>query len=52
MHYALSLTGKEGEDMITFGELIAVISLCVSCFMLGYRIGRDQSSDEKDLKQK
>ena len=38
--------------MLTFGEIIAVIALCVSVFMLGYRIGRDKKSDETDLKQK
>ena len=34
--------------MLTLGEFIAVISLCVGCFSLGYKIGRDNSS--KDTK--
>ena len=29
--------------MLTFGEFISVISLCIACFSLGYRIGRDKS---------
>ena len=36
--------------MLTFGEFIAVIGLCVSVFTLGYRIGRDKKTDEKSLK--
>ena len=38
--------------MLTFGEFISVISLCVACFSLGYRIGRDESSKENDNEQK
>lgn len=37
--------------MLTFGEFISVISLCIAIFTLGYRIGRDKSSDEKKSKQ-
>ena len=38
--------------MLSFGEFIAVVSLVVSSFMLGYRIGRDKKSDETDLKNR
>ena len=37
--------------MLTFGEFISVISLCIACFTLGYRIGHDRSSDEKKSEQ-
>ena len=43
---------KGGEPMLTLSEFIAVISLCIASFTLGYRIGRDRSSDQKDIKQK
>lgn len=42
----------DGYKMLTFGEFIAVLGLCISIFMLEYRIGRDKSQDEKTLKQK
>ena len=38
--------------MLSFGEFIVVVGLVVSVFMLGYRIGRGKSTDEKSLKQK
>ena len=38
--------------MLTIGDIIAVIGLCVSVFMLGYRIGRDRKTDETEHKQK
>ena len=38
--------------MLSFGEFIAVVSLVVSSFMLGYRIGRDKKSDGTDLKNR
>ena len=43
---------KGGELMLTLSEFIAVISLCIASFTLGYRIGRDRSSDETNFKQK
>ena len=30
--------------MLTLGEFIAVLSLCIASFTLGYRLGRDISS--------
>ena len=48
---ASSFTGKEGHEMLTFGEFIAVLSLCIASISLGYRIGRDKSSDNSDKKQ-
>ena len=38
--------------MLTLSEFIAVISLCIASFTLGYRIGRDRSSDQTNIKQK
>ena len=38
--------------MLTFGEFIAVISLCVACFSLGYKLGKDASSNETKNEQK
>ena len=43
---------KGGVPMLTLNEFIAVISLCIASFTLGYRIGRDRSSDQKEIKQK
>ena len=40
--------GKEGKRMLTIEGLIAVISLCITCFSLGYTIG----SRDKDKTQK
>ncbi len=34
--------------MLTLGEFIAVISVCLTSFSLGYKLGRDKSS--KDTK--
>ncbi len=36
--------------MLTLGEFIAVLSLCIASISLGYRIGRDKSSDNSDKK--
>jgi len=33
--------------MLTIESLIAVISLCISCFGLGYTIGRNNNSHKK-----
>lgn len=33
--------------MLTVSELIAVISLCVTCFGLGYTMGSHDSEDTK-----
>ena len=48
---ASSFTGKEGHEMLTFGEFIAVLSLCIASISFGYRLGRDKSSDESNKKQ-
>ena len=37
--------------MLTLAEFIAVISLCIASFSLGYRLGRDKSSNETNQKQ-
>lgn len=37
--------------MLTLGEFIAVISVCIASFSLGYKLGRDRSSKETDKKQ-
>ena len=37
--------------MLTLGEFIAVLSLCIASFSLGYRLGRDKTSKETDNKQ-
>lgn len=42
---------KGGTDMLTLGEFIAVISICIACFSLGYKLGRDRSSKDTDNKQ-
>ena len=33
--------------MLTIESLITVISLCISCFGLGYTIGRNSNSHKK-----
>lgn len=33
--------------MLTIEELIAVISLCIACFSLGYSIGERESKTQK-----
>lgn len=38
---------KEELDMLTVEGLIAVISLCVGCFGLGYEIGSHGSDNTK-----
>ena len=38
--------------MLTLGEFLAVISVCIASFSLGYKIGRDRSSVETEKKQK
>lgn len=38
--------------MITFGEFIAMISLCIASFSLGYKIGHDMPSKDTEIKQK
>ena len=43
---------KGGKLMLTLSEFIAVLSLCIASFTLGYRIGRDRSSDQANIKQK
>lgn len=35
--------------MLTLGEFVAVISVCLTSFGLGYKLGKDRSS--KDAKQ-
>ena len=37
--------------MLSFREIIAVISLCIACISLGYKIGHDISSKNTDKKQ-
>ncbi len=37
--------------MLTLNELIAVISLCIASFSLGYKVGRDRSSNDSAKKQ-
>jgi len=29
--------------MLTISELIAVLSVCLACFSLGYKLGKDKS---------
>ena len=38
--------GKEGLRMLTIEGFIAVISLCVGCFSLGYVIGRNSKTQK------
>lgn len=38
--------------MLTLGEFIAVISVCIACFSLGYKLGRDNSSKDAKNEQK
>ena len=33
--------------MLTLGELIGLVSLCLACFELGYRVGKRDSSEKK-----
>lgn len=37
--------------MLTLGEFIAVLSLCIASFNLGYRLGRDKSSKKTNNEQ-
>ncbi len=37
--------------MLTLGEFIAVISVCIASFSLGYKLGRDSSSKNAKDKQ-
>ena len=39
------------QNMLSFREIIAVISLCIACISLGYKIGHDISSKNTDKKQ-
>ena len=41
-----SFTGKEGMQMLTIEGLIAVISLVLTAFGLGYAIGRNSNTRE------
>ena len=37
--------------MLTFGEFVTVISVCIASFSIGYKLGRDTASNEtKDTK--
>ena len=36
--------------MLTLGEFIAVISVCIACFSLGYKLGRDNSIHRRMLR--
>lgn len=38
--------------MLTLGEFLAVISVCIASFSLGYRLGKDRSSVETKKEQK
>ncbi len=38
--------------MFTFGEFIAVISVCLASFSLGYKLGKDRSSKDTKNEQK
>ena len=38
--------------MLTLGEFIAVISVCLTSFGLGYKLGKDRSSKDTKKKQK
>ena len=37
--------------MLTLSEFIAVLSLCIASFTLGYRLGRDRSSNDDSKKK-
>ena len=37
--------------MLTLAEFIAVISLCIASFSLGYRLGQDKSTKDTNQKQ-
>ena len=34
---------RRASDMLTISELIAVLSVCLASFSLGYKLGRDKS---------
>ncbi len=34
--------------MLTLGEFLAVISVCIASFSLGYKLGKDKSSKDTD----
>ncbi len=38
--------------MLTLGEFIAVISVCLTSFGLGYKLGKDRSSNDTKNEQK
>ena len=42
---------KRATDMLTLGEFLAVISVCIASFSLGYKLGRDRSSKETKNEQ-
>ena len=35
--------------MLTLGEFLAVISVCIASFSLGYKLGRDRSPVETEI---
>ena len=48
---ASSGTERRALDMLTLGEFIAVISVCLASFSLGYKLGRDRSSRDTKNEQ-
>ena len=41
---------RRASDMLTFGEFLAVLSLMIAAFSLGYRLGRDKRNDTNETK--
>ena len=42
---------RRATDMLTFAEFIAVLSLVIAAFGLGYRLGRDKRNDTKNKQE-
>ena len=39
----LVVSERRASDMLTISELIAVLSVCLASFSLGYKLGKDKS---------
>ena len=41
---------RRASDMLTLGEFLAVLSLTITAFSFGYRLGRDKKNDINETK--
>ena len=47
----LSIPERRASDMMSLAEFVAVLSLVIAAFALGYQIGRDKRNDTKKTKK-